>query len=116
MINLSAEGGHFESASRGDDGCVSPGELVTPLHADGEMEHRQMHAGLPISFLLLSESLGVLCSRLHPSCEAEIRLLQRVAGHTSLCLNGLPDTPLLSSPRPRAAFEPPLAKEAHLIY
>lgn len=32
MINLSAEGGHFESASHGDNGCLSLGELITQLH------------------------------------------------------------------------------------
>lgn len=32
MINLSAEGGHFESASRRDDGCRALGGLVRGLH------------------------------------------------------------------------------------
>lgn len=31
MINLSAEGGHFESASHRDDGCFALGELVKEL-------------------------------------------------------------------------------------
>lgn len=32
MINLSAVGGHFESASYRDDGCLALGELIKELH------------------------------------------------------------------------------------
>lgn len=32
MINLSAEGSHFESASHRDNGCLTQGELIKQLH------------------------------------------------------------------------------------